>query len=374
MKRRAFTLIELLVVIAIIAVLIALLLPAVQSAREAARRAQCTNNLKQLGLAMNNYASTFDSGLPLAYVDNNPNSGTDCGIGAGQQQNFSIHARLLPFLEQSSTYNKLNFAVGARWGPSSATPDPDSGGIYSAMNGTGITTQVTAFLCPSDPTKGGDVNAFIQAGQNGNPRIAVSNYPANWGLHRAYNNWIPNGPAYVSSAWDTNLNAQVSLANFTDGTSNTAIFSEWVKGSALNPVNAVTDPNVLGMVYIQPPGMPAEPQQQTPGYANDVAAALACTALSATAANQSWSWKGEWAYYGKTMRYTHTQLPNRKSCQSGDFCRSGDIIAASSLHPGGVNVSFMDGSVRFVKSTVNIQAWYAIATQAGAETFSGNAL
>jgi prepilin-type processing-associated H-X9-DG protein len=128
------------------------------------------------------------------------------------------------------------------------------------------------------------------------------------------------------------------------------------------------------MVYIQPPNIPTEAQQQTPGYANDVAAALACQALPAVAANQSWSWKGEWAFYGKTQRYTHTQLPNRKSCQSGDYCRSGDINAASSLHPGGVNVGFMDGSVKFVKSTVNIQTWYGIATQAGSESFSGNSL
>jgi prepilin-type N-terminal cleavage/methylation domain-containing protein/prepilin-type processing-associated H-X9-DG protein len=371
MRRRAFTLIELLVVIAIIAVLIALLLPAVQSAREAARRAQCTNNLKQLGLAMNNYAGTFDSGLPLAYVDNNP-QGNDCGYGAGQQQNFSAHVRLLPFLEQSSTYNKLNFAVGARWG--TQVGDTDNGGSFSVMNGTGITTQIAAFLCPSDGNPGGDTGAYISLGQNGQPRICVSNYPLNWGLHRAYNNWIPNGPAYVSSSWDTNLNNQVSLANFTDGTSNTAILSEWVKGSAFDPASRLDSNNVLGMVYAQPAGIPSEPQLQTAGYANDVAAALACQATPVTVANQSWSWKGEWAFYGKTQRYTHTQLPNRKSCQSGDFCRSGDIIAASSLHPGGVNVAFMDGSVRFVKSTVNIQAWYAIATQAGSEAFSGNSL
>jgi prepilin-type processing-associated H-X9-DG protein len=191
-------------------------------------------------------------------------------------------------------------------------------------------------------------------------------------LHRAYNNWIPNGPAYVSSAWDTNLNNQVSLANFTDGTSNTAIFSEWVKGSALNPVNSRIEPNVLGMVYAQPANMPGEPQLQTPGYTNDILAAQACQATPATAANQSWSWKGEWAFYGKTQRYTHTQLPNRKSCQSGDFCRSGDLIAASSLHPGGVNVALMDGSVRFIKSTVAFQPWYALGTQAGNETVSGS--
>jgi prepilin-type N-terminal cleavage/methylation domain-containing protein/prepilin-type processing-associated H-X9-DG protein len=369
MRRRAFTLIELLVVIAIIAVLIALLLPAVQSAREAARRAQCINNLKQLALAMNNYTLSNDSTLAMAYVDNNPNSGTDCGYGAGQQQNFSAHVRLLPYLEQGPAYNMLNFLVGARWGTQVA--DTDNGGSFSVMNGTAITTQVRSFLCPSDGNPGGDPGAYISLGQNGQPRICVSNYPLNWGLHRAYNNWIPNGPAYVSSAWDTNLNNVVNLANFTDGTSNTVIFGEWVKGSAIDPTSRF-DLNVLGMVYAQPGGMPGEPQQQTPGYANDILAANACQATPATIAAQSWSWKGEWAFYGKTQRYTHTQLPNRKSCQSGDFCRSGDIIAASSLHPGGVNVAFMDGSVRFVKSTVAFQPWYALATQAGNEALSGN--
>ena len=110
--RRGFTLIELLVVIAIIAVLIALLLPAVQSAREAARRAQCTNNLKQLGLALHNYISTNNTVPPtMVMFAVAPSPGTNAG------QTHSAHSRLLPYLEQTQIYNAINFSVGERSGP-----------------------------------------------------------------------------------------------------------------------------------------------------------------------------------------------------------------------------------------------------------------
>ena len=110
LKRKAFTLIELLVVIAIIAVLISLLLPAVQSAREAARRAQCTNNLKQIGLAIHNYISSNDA-VPPVMIMYSPCLGSwDCG------QHHSILARILPFLEQNAIYNSINWMVSERWG------------------------------------------------------------------------------------------------------------------------------------------------------------------------------------------------------------------------------------------------------------------
>jgi prepilin-type N-terminal cleavage/methylation domain-containing protein len=153
-RRRGFTLIELLVVIAIIAVLIALLLPAVQSAREAARRAQCTNNLKQIGLATHNYLST-NQVLPTMYIVYSP-------IGTSQNagQTYSPLARMLPFLEQNSIYNSINFNVAPRWGAgngdlnngataatNNSTADCDGFGV---MNASAAGNQINSFLCPSD--------------------------------------------------------------------------------------------------------------------------------------------------------------------------------------------------------------------------------
>src|SRR5690242_4260171 len=147
--RRGFTLIELLVVIAIIAVLIALLLPAVQSAREAARRAQCTNNLKQIVLAMHNYIAANEA-LPTFYVVYSPVGGKNTA------QTFSPLARMLPFLEQAQIYNAINFNVSARWGAgdgdivgnmNGSTADCDSWGL---INATSSANQITSFMCPSD--------------------------------------------------------------------------------------------------------------------------------------------------------------------------------------------------------------------------------
>src|SRR6266571_149648 len=119
-RRRGFTLIELLVVIAIIAVLIALLLPAVQAAREAARRAQCVNNLKQIGLAVANYLSSNGDTMPPSTVDPAQNVALSAMAGA----NHSAQARLLPYLEQTTIYNTINFMVDSRWGPTTGGANP----------------------------------------------------------------------------------------------------------------------------------------------------------------------------------------------------------------------------------------------------------
>jgi prepilin-type processing-associated H-X9-DG protein len=345
------------VVISIIAVLIALLLPAVQAAREAARRSQCVNNLKQLGLATANYLSANSETFPILFVDNYK---TPPFASYDDAQNWSQHARLLPYLEAGPIYNAINFSFGARWGPTTS-PDDAAGGLYSVINGTVITAQVSSFLCPSDTNPGRANNSLIA----GRP-TAVSNYPSNLGLHRGYNGWHTNGPAYVISSWDSVFTTPVRLSSVTDGTSNTVLFSEWIKGEGVTPA---TGKDGLLMIYTKPSSAPGD-YVDGGTSALDWQAAQACQGQGTT---RNWSWKGEWVFYGKTMHYTHSQTPNRRSCTQGDFGRAGDMIAASSNHPGGVNVVLADGSVRFIKNSVNYQAWYALATINMGETISSDA-
>ncbi|MGP0066600.1 MAG: DUF1559 domain-containing protein [Isosphaeraceae bacterium] len=373
-NRRGFTLIELLVVIAIIAVLIALLLPAVQAAREAARRSQCTNNLKQIGLAMHNYVSSNVNVPPNCvdptYTYNNP----ACG------QNFSQLARLLPYMEQTTAYNAINFNFGSRWNSYYSGPvadngsiDVGSGGAESMVQMTVVVMQISTFLCPSDTAPGGS-NTFVFNGVT--KTDGPHNYSSNIGLNRRINNapvngsgtagnWQENGPGYIGSAWDGIAVRQISLASFTDGTSNTAIFSEWVKGPATLPGK-----NGLGMVYNFPNSTTAHT------FPTDVQYLQACQVNLANP-SQNWGWKGEWWIMSGASIYSHTLTPNRLACEYSDIGQDsrGTItcVGASSNHPGGVNVLFMDGSVRFVKSTVSYVPWYAIATPDWGETISSDA-
>jgi prepilin-type N-terminal cleavage/methylation domain-containing protein/prepilin-type processing-associated H-X9-DG protein len=379
--RRGFTLIELLVVIAIIAVLIALLLPAVQAAREAARRSQCTNNLKQIGLAVNNYVSA-NTATPPSHVDS-PRTGTGANIPM-PNQNQSQHARLLPFLEQQAVYNAINWTFGTRWSgndPAGADPNPPdgaSGGYYSLYQMTVLTTQINVFLCPSDNMPGGS-GTFAINGQN--KLVQSCNYPSNVGTNRRISglpigsaagstgNWQETGPDYTASTWDGAIGPRViTMSSFVDGTSNTAIFSEWVKGPATSPA-----PLSLGVTYYFPGNL------QSNAYATDYQFNQACQVSAAmAAATNNWYWKGEWWAYCPKI-YSHTVTPNRYACvyydqeqEWGDSRATITAVNASSNHPGGVNVLFMDGTVRFIKSTVNYQAWLAISTTAGGETVSAD--
>jgi prepilin-type N-terminal cleavage/methylation domain-containing protein/prepilin-type processing-associated H-X9-DG protein len=367
-RDRGFTLIELLVVMSIIAVLIALLLPAVQNARQAAWRTQCSNNLKQIGLAMNQYVTARDALPPVSVDQELTRTGVPIPV---PHQNWSQHARLLPFLEQQATYNAINWSFGARWSDGDTVyrdtnpPDNATGGSDSIPQMTVLTLQIAAFLCPADDNPGSSGTFFVGGA---NRRVGVSNYACNIGLNRRItagilDSWQLNGPNYVASNWDDSVNATTNMATFHDGTSQTAIFSEWIKGAAV-PTGASKN----GLLEVYNLG------QNSDFFRTDHQFMQLCNTVPITSFNQQWQWKGEWWAYGATMIYSHTQTPNRTSCVYHDINQDGrgtiTMIGASSNHPGGVNVLFMDGSVRFVKSTVNYVTWYALATPQAGEPIS----
>jgi prepilin-type N-terminal cleavage/methylation domain-containing protein len=230
--RSGFTLIELLVVIAIIAVLIGLLLPAVQSAREAARRAQCVNNLKQMGLAAHNYQDVYDV-VPW-------------GSGPWGGNDWSTHVLLLPFMEQSPLYNGLNFYDGNDW--DNINPQPASENSF--LNFSFQVVQVNSFLCPSDPDRITQVQAATGKlyGHNNYCGNTGSNVWSLWDVvGNAYDgvfNWvggiqIRNGVIRGNLPMGNLPPFCVSFAMITDGLSNTAFFSERVKGIGLNNTSQV---------------------------------------------------------------------------------------------------------------------------------------
>jgi len=328
---------------------------------------------------MHNYVSS-NVNVPPNCIDNSINGGT--GTPGWPGQNFSQVARLLPYMEQTTAYNSLNFYFGARWSAGTSLPNPPnppdngaSGGAFGVIQMTVLVMQISTFLCPSDTAPGGSPGYNV-AGQP-NKSCGAHNYVSNVGLNRRINNapvngsgnngnWIENGPGYIGSAWDGIAIRQINLASFTDGTSNTVIFSEWVKG----PAAGLPAKNGLGMVYNFPGG------QGCNTYPTDVQFLQACQPVPGVT-SQNWGWKGEWWASSGTSIYSHTLTPNRLACEYSNIGQDsrGTItgVGSSSNHPGGVNMLFMDGSVRFIKSTVNYVPYYAIATPDGGEVLSADA-
>ena len=334
MRRCGFTLIELLVVIAIIAVLIALLLPAVQAAREVARRMQCVNNLKQLGLAIQNYHDVNNE-IP-------PTSSTG-------SQDWSMKARLLPFFELQAMFNALNVSFG------SAT----------AQNFTVRVVKINVFNCPSDANV-----PSISVTVNGVTAIAgYSNYPNNCGIMRN-NGQAVDGPA--DKMGTPSDGPDIRFSNITDGLSNTVMWGEVVKGGG--NTTAANGRDGTSMTYGPIGG--GDNSYGAYGYATFQSVVQKCLAKATQKVKYSDQKEQEWLNHqiGYGGGYTHMMTPNKPSCVYDGWHTDSGVITASSNHPGGVNVGMMDGSVRFIKDSIAQNTWWAIATYAGGEVVSADQL
>jgi prepilin-type N-terminal cleavage/methylation domain-containing protein/prepilin-type processing-associated H-X9-DG protein len=346
-----FTLIELLVVIAIIAVLIALLLPAVQSAREAARRAQCVNNLKQIALACFNYESTAGS-FPMGNVVFN-----DIANGFGppctQSQLYSAFAFILPYVEQSGGYNAYNFTWPGDMYPNAVTAGP---------NVTAGLQKIASFICPSDqPALPIDVTMYTIA-------ISQSSYGMNRGrIENLFSNWAvasfpdPGQPYFSTCNYGGGdgpfmPESVVRIADVTDGTSNTFLFGEMSRFPN-EPANIFQFANI------------ASAWGDSTYYSSGVrvsGGAFVIPALNSPPDTTGTVFK---ACFAGTI-----QPPDwlKNSAIPGGPCNTLGQWGFRSFHPSGANFAMGDGSVKFIKNSINLVVYRALGTRNVGEIVSAD--
>jgi len=347
-----FTLIELLVVVTLIAILIALLLPAVQSAREASRRAHCASNLRQIGLALQNYHAAnncFPSGATASFNTMSQSDPEKPVLGKPTNwSGWSAQALMLGYLEQSPLYNSINFDF-----------DPRVNG-QEPFNATTIVTQVGLFLCPTD-SYAGDPNLNSYYGSTG---TSIQNTP-----HQS------TGVFAYQTAY--------GVQHIADGSSNTVAFGEGLSGDGVGDLYRGNGVVNFGTPFPNPNTATAElfPAQLMSNL-------QACNAgfqgaegnpqfISANR-GQFWGWAAEAMTLFNTIvppgsaQYIFNQCRYHcRGCYLQDADHS-DITNAGSDHPGGANVLFCDGSVRFIKSSISIPTWWALGTRSGGEVLNAD--
>ncbi len=316
--RRGFTLIELLVVIAIIGVLIGLLLPAVQAAREAARRAQCTNNLKQIALAMMNYESAYGS-FPMGFH-------RQYYPGIGYYDASGPLVPLLQFMEQQPLFNSYNSQVG----------------MFIAQNMTVNGSAISSLWCPSD---GKIINLYhLYQGGNydgSNLPMYYSSYAMNLGM------W-PNFPSGSSSYYMAMLSQMNGICQYIG-------YPPYVS----QPNGLATNPGSVS---------PTKISDIIDGTSNTFAFTERAHGLFSTTPDANgntdiydWNW---WTSgnYGDTTFTSLYGINPQKRLKTGDYGQQGDdfVLSASSFHPGGANFAFCDGSVRFIKESID--SWQIVGT------------
>ena len=357
-KNSRFTLVELLVVIAIIGLLIAILLPAVQAARGTARRMQCSNNLKQIGLAIFTYHDTLGA-YPLTMTS----GGGSNGNGGCRTGGFSWMAQILPFMDQQPLHSSIDFNVTMAENCNVAMD-----GQISAdhVNATAAATRIGTFLCPSDAYNDSQVVAMGTADPAPDSYAANAGWPSiatgidgERGHPNEYNGFLTMaymGPSPSQIVRNWHPHRAIRQRDITDGTSNTAAVSERLiqRGNTIADINA-SDPRVqsrhLG-------------KGVTPRTLREIIedAQVSPHTHPANSAYQGRAWISGWVLTGPT--YMHVFTPNTINVYIDGYETRGDfVLTPSSHHSGGVNVLMADGRVIFISDTIDQEVWWKMGSR-----------